>query len=397
MFREIPLIDGKAVIVVEAAEDNISFSAPYHSGSKLQFYASLNSTASMCNVAAEIFREFKKQIDPVSVHNYFNFDGWSDPSLQTHHGIDRRAPIGFFLGLPSQVPEFFYKHEITIGAFVCESDRIVEHWVYVCNRLDLVVVPSTFCRNAFLASGVKTPILVVPHGLEAEYQPNGIKQRKHRLVFYNTFYSTSLCHRKSLDELVRCFLKAFDGRTDVVLRLRTDNSTALAKCRETYPFGDLIELDLMTSSLPITEYAQIFSEVHCTVHPSKGEGFGLVPFQSIACETPVIAPHSTGMADYLDNTNSVALKTGKRVAGEGQGNAVGTYLSIDEDHLVDQLRYMADNWEVEYEKVMGVSANFRETYSWPNALSGLTGLVCGLLGEETAEMRQRRLLQFVEQ
>jgi glycosyltransferase involved in cell wall biosynthesis len=118
------------------------------------------------------------------------------------------------------------------------------------------------------------------------------------------------------------------------------------------------------------------------VHPSKGEGFGLVPFQSIACETPVIAPHATGMADYLDNENSICLNTSGRTAGEGVGNAVGTYFTIDEDHLVDRLRYVEANWEIEYEKVKQASASYRQSYQWPVVLNEFTELISAIIKEE---------------
>ena len=388
MNQSIPLIGGKAVIVIESEEDKLSYTAPLHHGNQIQFYACLHSKASMCNVATEIFRELQRSNHRICLHNYFQTFGWADPGLLPYQGIDRQAPIGLFLGLPTQVPEFFFKHEFRIGCFVCESTLIPEAWVYFCNRMDLIVVPSNFCASAFKASGVTAPIMVVPHGLEPEFKPYADKQRGDKLVFFNTFYSTSLCHRKSLVELVRSFQRAFEGRRDVILRLRTDQSDALENCRQKYPFGDLVELDLMSDSLPLEDYARIFSEVHCTVHPSKGEGFGLVPFQSIACETPVLAPHATGMADYLDVNNSLNIKTGEPVAGEGVGNAVGTYYSIDEDHLVEQLRYMADNWEAEYQKVRQVSSGFRQRYSWTAALAGFAQTVDALLALNSIAERQ---------
>ncbi|MFT7533876.1 MAG: glycosyltransferase involved in cell wall biosynthesis, partial [Gammaproteobacteria bacterium] len=333
----------------------------------------------------------KNTIPAIGVHNYFNTEDWADPSLQSYSGIDHKAPVGLFLGIPYRIPEFFYQHNITIGAFVCEFDRIPEHWVYICNRLDLVLVPSKFCRDAFANSGVKSPLLVVPHGLEPAYRPYSKKKRGDKLVFYNTFYSTSLNHRKSLEELVCGFLRAFEGRSDVVLRLRTDHSPALMNCQKSYDFGGLIDHDLLTATTSTENYARIFSEVHCTVHPSKSEGFGLVPFQSIACETPVIAPYSTGMADYLNESNSLQLRTGKPIPGS-EPDSVGNYFSVDEDHLVEQLRYMAANWEDEYCKVKGIAERFRISNSWPNALSDLVRLVEGLVRCNGAEEAQRQYL-----
>ena len=42
---------------------------------------------------------------------------------------------------------------------------------------------------------------------------------------------------------------------------------------------------------------------------SGGEGYGLMPLESMACGTPVIAPIHTGMADYLTPANTLEVPT----------------------------------------------------------------------------------------
>ena len=61
---------------------------------------------------------------------------------------------------------------------------------------------------------------------------------------------------------------------------------------------------------PMVVLGLIFSRMNCTVHPSRGEGFGLVPLQSLACETPVIAPAVTGMTEYLTPDRAICLPPG---------------------------------------------------------------------------------------
>lgn len=382
MLRSVPVVNGKAVIHVHGAEESpgITFNAPFRHKAQLQFYAPLRNHVSMSNVAHAFSNQLKDVVKNLNILNYFG--EWFDESLKSFNGFDPSAKIGLFLGTPDQVPDFFYNHQVKIGVFVCESDRIADNWVKSCNKMDLIIVPSDWSRQAFKNSGVDIPIMIVPHGLEPEYHSYKEKKREGKFVFYNTFHASSYCSRKSLEELVRSFLIAFEGRTDVVLRLRTDLSIPLILLQERYEFTPLIEIDEMKKHLTTEEYAKIFSEVHCTVHPSKGEGFGLVPFQSIACETPVIAPHATGMAEYLNNENSISLNTSGRIAGEGVGNAEGTYFSIDEDHLVDRLRYVEANWENECTKVKQASALFRASYQWPAVLKEFTELISRLISEE---------------
>lgn len=123
--------------------------------------------------------------------------------------------------------------------------------------------------------------------------------------------------------------------------------------------------------VPMDELPEIYSNVHCVVHPSKGEGFGMIPFESIACERPVIAPNVTGMSDYLNSDNALLLDTNGKTRGRGVGNQAGYYYTIDEDHLCFLLRYMFENWEFEYEKVRQAGPAFRRQHSWENASGAL--------------------------
>ena len=354
-----------------------SFVGEYRPDARIQFYGPFGEYVSMGNVSMQICHNLIKNFDCVAIHNYIPLP-WIDADLEAHAGLNSKADIGIFLGTPDTVPPFFFDHPVSIGGFVCETDAINPTWVDVCNKLDLVFVPTQWCRSAFRNSGVTTPIVVLPHGIEEEYLPQEGRLTDSPFVFYNTFHSTSFCSRKSMEELIRAFLHTFTSEDDVVLRLRTDDSPKLKECQRKYNFGSKIQ-HVPLDHCSTEEFAALYSEVHCTVHPSKGEGFGLIPFQSIACETPVIAPHRTGMADYLTENNSVPLKTDGRVEGEGVGNSHGTYYSIDEEDLQNKLRYMYENWQIEKDKVRNQAPEFRRRYSWPEVLKEFFGLLESLV------------------
>jgi glycosyltransferase involved in cell wall biosynthesis len=222
---------------------------------------------------------------------------------------------------------------------------------------------------------------VVPHGLEPEYRPYHDKSRSTPFVFYNTFSSHSYPERKSCAELIRCFVRAFPGNDDVTLRLRTQQNPKIEQYLRDAGADDRIVID-PPDDCSTEDFARIYSDVHCTVHPSKGEGFGLIPFQSIACETPVIAPAVTGMADYLNADNAILLHMGGHVPGIGVGNQSGTYYSVDEDHLVHCLRHVYDHWEEEYSKVRQAAPAFRQAHSWDAALGPFSSLLGELLRQD---------------
>ena len=326
------------------------------------------------SVCTQFARRLLREFDEVAIHSY-NGGAFLDPALHNVAFVNPEAAVGVFYGFPNEIAPEFFAHPVRIGGFVCETDRIAPDWVEVCNRLHLVIVPSTFCRTAFLESGVNVPVMVVPHGLEPEYRPYKEKTRSTPFVFYNTCFASSHLDRKSVEELVRAFLRAFgsDG-TKCVLRLRTEISRQLIDIRLRHDFGRAIQLDPLVG-IGVERFACIYSDVHCTVHPSKGEGFGLIPLQSIACETPVIAPAVTGMADYLNESNALCLRTSGRAAGRGAGNQAGTFYGVDEDHLVELLRRVYLSWEDEYAKVRRAAPSVRERYHWDTVLSSFVDVI----------------------
>lgn len=366
--KVISLVDGNAGFEFDFPSLlGLTYEGKFKEDILIQYYAPLRDRVSMANIGLSMFDILKNHFDKLALHNYCA-GGLIDDRFSDYAFLNQNAPVGIYLGVPDQVNETFYQHAFKIGGFVCETDAISPEWVRICNRMDLVFVPSTWCQSAFVRSGVSTPVIVVPHGLDSEYSPYKKKPQRKPFVFYNTFRAGSLGSRKGMEELIRSFLQAFDGYDDVVLRLRTDDSPILQHYQKKYDFGKLIEVEYI-ENLATTDFAKIYSEVHCTVHLSKGEGFGLIPFQSIACETPVIAPHVTGMADYLNSQNSMALNTNGRESGKAVGNQSGTYFSIDESHLIECLRSMYSNWEREYEKVRSIGEIFRTQHAWETVMA----------------------------
>jgi len=354
----------------------------------VQVYGMFRRCCSISNVSAQLARHLLDRNGDIALQSYTGMP-FFDGALERHAGIDRRAPIALFCGMPDTVPSFLFEHETTIGGFVCETDRIPDRWVRKCNRFDLVIVPSRFCREAFRRSGVETPIAVVPHGLEPDYRPAAGIAREGRFVFYDVV-NTMCLRRKGLPELLRCFMRAFEGRTDVVLQLRCDLSGTLRTLLDELRPGALVEV-VPHAELPTPEFAALYSRVHCTVHPAKGEGFGLIPFQSIGCETPVIAPSSTGMADYLSDDNAMLLRTTDEAEPGDVYYGCGSYQRIDEDHLVELLRDAHASWPREAEKVSRIAAGFRERHSWKNALRPFLDLIEQLCQSADAAERRDRI------
>ena len=345
-------------------QSGFAFDAPVRDDTRVQFYGFPGGQDSYANVSRAVASALVRAFGDVSVCDYAG-GHLAETPLAPNEGLNRRAHAGVFLGFPTHTPEGFFRHPVTVGLFACEADRILPTWVRACNRFDLVCVPSTFCRDAFVDSGVTVPVMVVPHGVSPVFAPNPDVRERDHFVFFNSFRHR-VAGRKGYAELLRCFRAAFEGRDDVRLRLAVTDyrwlsppDAAIAAQVEFVPTGGLDEATV----------ARRYAAAHCTVHPSMGEGFGLVPLESIACATPVIAPAHTGLADYLDDDNAMILNAGNVLRAPRVDHFCGHMRGIDEDHLVDRLRHAAAHWEVEHERVGAASASIRSRYSWERALA----------------------------
>ncbi|MDZ7842620.1 MAG: glycosyltransferase [Gammaproteobacteria bacterium] len=358
------------------------FEGEYNPAVAVQCYGLLGDLLSFENVATQLVLQISRRFESVAAHDYRR----SIPEHGAGPGVfaDRSfltpdAPIGVYHGLPYiELPEAMAGHRCRVGCLVCDADVVPPGEIEVCHdSFDLVVVPSEFCRRAFQASGLRTPVLVVPHGVGLDFQPVP-DRRPDVFTFYNV-YDQIRDYRKSGAELIRCFVKAFDRDPGIRLRLRTAMSGTLKAQLDEADAWEVVTVD--AHPLPELEYARVFSEVHATVHPSKAEGFGMIPLQSLSCATPVIAPCTTGMKDYLTPDNAMLLNTKGTVPALGDTgcDVGGQYHAIDEDHLVQCLRAMHDNWDEEAAKAVAAAPGIREQYNWARVFEPLLDIIAAQL------------------
>ena len=192
----------------------------------------------------------------------------------------------------------------------------------------MTIVPSSFCRAAFVSSGATRPIRVIPHGLGEAFRPYEDVHPPARFTIFNTFGAFAPPERKGFRELLECFATAFPGDTTTAPVIRTHATDSALEHIDRYSSRATVELEPLTYGTR-EQFARRLCSVHCVAHPSKGEGFGLVPFQAIGCETPVIAPATTGMAEYINPGTATVLRTGPTIKGQTWQNQPGEYHDVD--------------------------------------------------------------------
>lgn len=199
-------------------------------------------------------------------------------------------------------------HQQAIGHSIFETDRLIQSYVEGCNRMDAIMVPTSFHKESFQASGVQVPIEVIPEGTDTDrFTPIGPKLSTipDRFTFLCVAQVT---YRKGLDLLLSAFLELFQNHDDVQLVLRCyfkDGSPQdMAKVaqfvhtlrQENNATGGHI---LLLENVPDQHLPAMYRSAHVLVAPFRGEGWGLPLTEALASEVPVIATGWGGPMSYL--------------------------------------------------------------------------------------------------
>jgi len=199
-----------------------------------------------------------------------------------------------------------------------ETRRLHPGYVERCNCADEVVVPSRWCKEVFLESGVRKPLSVVPLGVDTDIyhpdvEPISFSKNLKPFVFLSVF-GWSL--RKGYDVLLKSYLEEFTGDEPVSLLISSRYFGSTHESKKKFIREDIARVSSMVSNpnkphvclfgdiLSDTMMPRLYAAADCYVLITRGEGFGLPPAEAGACRLPVICSRYSGQTDFLDDTNS---------------------------------------------------------------------------------------------
>ena len=220
------------------------------------------------------------------------------------------------------VPEYYPLVKATapagpfVGHTVWESDRLPHHWPDLLNATDLVMVPTEWNREVFVAGGVRVPVAVVPH-VAADPAPGdrgvGLGIPDDLVVFYTI---GRWDERKAVFRTVRAFLDAFTAHDPVTLvvktgvtiemppgdwgaqsRLAYTTAWQLASIVRGYANPARVQLEVDTWSPDRIDGLHHRGDCYLTL--ARGEGWGIGAFDATAFGNPVIATRWGGFLEYL--------------------------------------------------------------------------------------------------
>lgn len=262
------------------------------------------------------------------------------------------ASTACWVAVPTHATGWWSTQQVAIFT-MWEAMRLPESFRENLHQFDVILVPSE--QNVELFSEYHDNVQLVLLGVDPTEWHYVERQDPGR---YFNFLIGGSGARKGTDLAYRAFLAAFPT---------ADGSGPIPKLVMKNPRGEAFHhdrVDLITGKIPPDEEQALYADAHCYLQPSRGEGFGLQPLQALAQGCPTILTDAHGHASFAHLGYGIS-STPKVSEYFIYGNA-GEWWEPDFDELVDQMRWVYDNFGEAKEKAKVASAVIAQDFTWAN-------------------------------
>lgn len=280
--------------------------------------------------------------------NHYGY-GNMNLSLQKHLppsvALHPHSEVAVFCLQPSMIKGWL-KGQKKILFTMWETSQLPEHFYEHLPQFDKVLVPCEHNRQLFAAyhKDVSVCHLGVDTNLWTLCEPptNDV---------FRFVAGGSSWQRKGLDIVVRAFEKLNLKDAELVLKITPEIRGESPKI--TNP-----NIKLVDSWLTVEQEYDLYASADCFVAASRGEGFGLMPLQTIAMGVPTIMSDMTGHSDFIDLATTAVPAPPRPAVHERLWN-VGDWYETDLDALcaamLDHYEHRGKYRQRALEKVSGVS------------------------------------------
>jgi glycosyltransferase involved in cell wall biosynthesis len=228
------------------------------------------------------------------------------------------APVELFVGLPHGL-RIIKKRRALLGSCVFENSLLTAGQIRACLAMDSVLVPSSFCANACLSSGIgRNKIFKVGYPLDfTRWNPDVLPSipRGHRFKF---LFMNSLYERKGLDVLMRAWWSEFTASDPVELHIKSyredDRSmpaeamVAMVATRNRIDRKKEAPISYTDNVIQDENLPGFMRSFDCLVSPHRSEGFGMNPWYAMAIGLPVICTDYGGVTDFAKGDTAWLIK-----------------------------------------------------------------------------------------
>lgn len=337
-----------------------------------------------CNVAsASGFGAVTEQVLLSLLKNGVNVQNPGSISSDSIHGgefVDKRVEASLYQSIEPDCLEIQYCQPPALRLGVVqrswayamfETDHTPVSWIKKLNKLERVLVPSSWLIKSWRDQGLTVPMSVFHHGIDPEqysYMNRPIDREKYTFLQYG-----ELDIRKGSDLTFKAFADEFKGQDDVQLILKTTRAGIYGVPIE-YP-----NVRIIRSTLSKEEMKKMLFDADCFVFPTRGEGFGLPPLEAMATGLPTIITDWSGPVDYSDPADTFIVSHAMRRAYQfdiiykqfydyKNGENAGSWAEPNYEEVRHCMRWCYENRAKAKEKGRKAAERIAREWTWDNVV-----------------------------
>lgn len=281
-------------------------------------------------------------------YNIADHTGYGVVYKQLKEALEQEQSLHVFDNAPNVInflkPEDYKFQGVSIGYTPWETTTVPEHWVANMQKVDDLWTTATWLVDVFEAQCGTKP-WVLPHGLSHNW-----RRIRHHVEPSRPFTFVHVGEpavRKGGDILLDVWDKHFRHNPDVRLIIKsTGPSVARILGRNGVPIGSAYttwNVDVIDRKMCPEEMWQLYALSDCMIYPSRGEGFGLIPLESMASGMPTILP-AKHMGDFT--WAGIELNESKLIDVPDDYHAIhtGQWLDHSKDELIFLMEHVIANY-----------------------------------------------------
>jgi glycosyltransferase involved in cell wall biosynthesis len=270
-------------------------------------------------------------------------------------------------------------------------------WIAALSAADGIVVPSAFDRAVFAAHFPR--VYVAGQSADAKIFKPVARLQSGEPETFCFLYVGSYSFRKGVDLLLRAFLEEFSAAEPVALRLQCPGAgrgEEFNHCLDTIqrlnPQG---RVRLSAGERSPEWMNRLYNASDCVITCSRGEGWCMPLTEALLCEVPVIAPRSTGMAEYLDDSIAELVSTTELPAACASSPFAGTFATVYDHPGISyyepsvaetrsSMRRVYEDRSTARAKARAGRRRILRDFSWDSAVDSLEQACLSLLADTAA-------------
>jgi len=219
-----------------------------------------------------------------------------------------------------------------IGFWVWELELIPAAWVRASRVFHEIWVPSRFVADAMTASGVTTPIRVMPHPVALGAPPKrnrpAFELAEDDFIVLSMGDLRSSLTRKNLLGAVAIYRCAFPepvpGRSMIVKVQSTDPHPAIDAAVSAAIAGRP-DITLLADSLSTVDAQSLIASADVFLSPHRSEGFGLPLAEAFMAGVPALATGWSGNLDFMGEVPKLLIRNTLVPVSDPHGIYKGEY------------------------------------------------------------------------